>query len=85
MARDTRWYAFGSAVVQSQGSHDVDLLVVYDHDDIDRARNLGAWIRENSSDASIDLVILSAAEERQIRFIEAETAALVWSSSEPSP
>jgi len=81
LARGTRWYFFGSAAEKTPGAQDVDLLIVYEHGDVDRARQLLAWIEVNGPVPPLDLTLLSAREERQVGFVEAEKATLIWPSA----
>lgn len=77
-ARNTRWYLFGSTLHNREQCRDVDLLIIYDHEDILQARLLLEALEDCSMPQPLDLVILSAKEEAEMKFIENERAILVW-------
>jgi predicted nucleotidyltransferase len=78
LAEETRWYLFGTKARDEAEARDLDVLIVYDHGDIPRARTLAGWLEANGPVPPVDLVLLSAEEERQINFVEKEEAVLVW-------
>lgn len=81
LAHDTRWYLFGSSSRKEPKPRDIDLLIVYAHGDVDRARELSAWLEANGPMPPVDLVLLSEDEAKQSKFIEAESAILAWPRS----
>lgn len=74
----TRWYVFGSGSDAVRAASDYDLLIVYPTRDLDRARQLLARIAEWDVHQELDLVVLDEAEERQVGFVAAEKARLIW-------
>jgi predicted nucleotidyltransferase len=81
LAHDTSWYLFGSSSRQESRPRDIDVLIVYAHEDVDRARELSRWLEVNGPMPPIDLVLLSEEEARQSEFIKAESALLAWPGS----
>lgn len=77
LADNTRWYLFGSAARGAAAPDDVDVLIVYSHDDLERAHELARFV-EAHGPVPLDLVLLSAQEEDQSRFSTATSAVLVW-------
>lgn len=62
LAADTHWYHFGSSLV-SEAPNDVDVLIVYSHDDVDRAVALHHAVKDLEEPFPLDVLILSASED----------------------
>jgi hypothetical protein len=78
LASGTRWYIFGSSIEDYNCFHDVDLLIVYPDDDLERAISLMNLLEELPEAWNLDLVVLNQTEEAEVDFVAHEHAVLVW-------
>ncbi len=78
VAASTRWYLFGSATRGVSIPGDVDLLVVYDHGDVDRALDLREALFRGFPPEAIDLVLLSPDEEAELGFIKRASCVQIY-------
>jgi hypothetical protein len=69
---------FDSTVRDPRSSNDVDLLIVYDHNDAERAQSLREALLWSYPPQALDLVLLSSKEERDLEFIATESCVPVW-------
>ena len=78
LAASTRWYVFGSASRGADRPADVDLLIVYDHGDVEMALDLREALLQSFPPEPIDLVLLHSDEEAELRFIERGACIQIW-------
>jgi len=69
-AVDSRWFIFGSTLDNNPTS-DLDLLIVYDHEDHQRAARLLATLEQLDLPQPLHIEMLSAKEEAQMDGIAA--------------
>ena len=65
---ETRWFIYGSTLENDLGS-DLDVLIVYDHGDHERAIDLMTAIEASDVPQPIEIQLLSAHEETDMHAI----------------